>query len=104
MKTVYKTDNKNSYGVPILLDISETNPDFWAFRWENESLKWGYNVDNCGTYKEVINRLKYLKKWAWDCKQNAIKHKYYVLIEGYRKEHKLYIELIKAMKGLNPHE
>lgn len=61
MELLYESKTKNLYGNTMLLE-KQADKNFYGFRWKGESLRWGYNVSNCGTKEEVLDRCKGLIK------------------------------------------
>lgn len=101
MTLLYESKNQNAYNNTMLLKTNQKG--FYGFRWRGDSLKWGYNVSDCGTIKDIERGLKdlifvcneFINKWK---KENESHYK--ILIDQNEKEIAIYNELLEFLKKI----
>lgn len=94
MKRLCKTISKNCHGVSMVLEASE---NFYGFRYENDPLRWGYNVSDCGTKEEVLKRIKRLIELTKEFIEDHTRKGYDVLVKHQQDELSMYNELYEYL-------
>lgn len=82
----------------------QAGKNFYGFRWKGESLGWGYNVSDCGTKEEVLDRCKGLirlnkeqiEKYHKEQKKDNNKG-WNILIDQSTMEINIYTEFVKFL-------
>ena len=90
-----KTKSKNDNGVSILLEQESEN--FYGFRYENQSLKWGYNVNDCGTKQDVTQRIERLINLTKEFIESHKSNGYETLTKWQQDELNMYNEMYEYL-------
>lgn len=95
MELILETKTKNQSGNTMLLE--KCSNDFYGFRWRGESLKWGYNVNDCGTADEVKNRLESLIEIEEELIEKYTEQDFSILVETEKLCKAMHEELLEAI-------
>lgn len=95
MELILETKTKNQFGNTMLLEKCSNN--FYGFRWRGESLKWGYNVNDCGTADEVKMRLKNLIELENELIEKYTKEGFADITSNEKTLRNMYIEMLEAL-------
>lgn len=82
----------------ISMLLEKCNENFYGFRWEGESLEYGYNVNDCGNKQEICSRLKSLISIVNDQVKDCTIKGYDILVNSYKEEVKMYSEMLDVME------